>query len=296
MTVRAFKEKASLPALLLSMTIFGTIGIFRRYIPLPSGLIALARGLIGTLFLLLFMLLVRHRPGRAALRRNLWKLLVSGVFLGANWILFLEAQLHTTVAAATVCYYMAPVIVMLLAPFVLRERLTLLKVCCILVAFLGVIMVSGLFDSGARLVAKGNLLALCAAFLYAAIVLINKKMEGITALDRTFAQLGVSVLVLAPYTLLTEPVFDTVYTPSSVFCLILIGVLHTGVAYALYFGAVGALHAQSAALCSYIDPALAILLSAFVLREEIGLFGAVGALLVLGAAILGEWSPCKKKT
>ena len=167
--------------------------------------------------------------------------------------------------------------------------------CCILVAFLGVIMVSGLLDSGARLNAKGILLALSAALLYALIVLLNKRMEGVAALDRTVAQLGISVLVLLPYTLLTEPVFDTVYTPFSVFCLILIGVLHTGVAYALYFGAVGKLRAQSAALCSYIDPAVAILLSAFALQEQIGFFGIVGALLVLGAAILGEWTPARKR-
>ena len=294
--MRRMKNAGALGALLLSMLIFGTVGIFRRYIPLPSGAVALARGVIGTLFLVVLMAVRRRRPDFSALCRNWLWLLLSGACLGVNWILFFEANLHTTVAAATVCYYMAPILVMVAAPLLLRERITLKKGVCIAVAFVGLVLVSGIFE-GASTRLKGNLFGLAAACVYASIVLLNKQIKGVSVLDRTVAQLAVSAVVLLPYVLLTEPVFDTVPTLNTIWCLLLIGVLHTGVAYALYFGAMGFLRAQTVALCSYIDPAVAILCSALFLREQIGLTGYLGAGLVLGAAAVGELGlPWKKKT
>lgn len=292
--VRERTNAGGASSLVVSMLIFGTVGIFRRYIPLPSGAIALARGLIGALFLILLMLIRRQKPDVTALRKNWLWLLLSGACLGANWILFFEANLYTTVAAATVCYYMAPILVMLVAPFLLRERLSIKKGICIGVAFVGVLLVSGIFEGGnARL--KGNLLGLAAACVYAGIVLLNKQIKGLSAFDRTVAQLVVSALVLLPYVLFAEPIFDTVPGSTTLVCLLVIGVLHTGVAYALYFGAMGSLRAQTVALCSYIDPAVAILCSAAFLGEEIGVWGFVGAAMVLGAALVGELVPAPKK-
>ncbi|MBE6702064.1 MAG: EamA/RhaT family transporter [Ruminococcaceae bacterium] len=292
-----FQERLlGLPALLASMVIWGSIGIFRQYIGLPSGLIAFARGLIGMLFLMLVMLIGKRRPDVSAWRKNLIPLCVSGVFLGANWILLFESYNnnlpgHTSVTVATICYYMAPVIVTLLAPFVLRERLTVKKSLCVVVAFAGVILVSlfsggGTDAGGSQLL--GILLALGAAVLYALIVLLNKKMVDICAMDRTVAQLGISAIVMLPYTLAFEPVFDLRPTGREILFLVLIGLLHTGVAYGLYFGSIGRLKAQTAALCSYIDPAVAILLSAIILQEAVGVWGIVGAALVIGAALVGE--------
>ena len=283
------KKMSGLPALILSMAVFGTVGIFRRYIPLPSGWIALARGTVGALFLIIVMLVARKRPNFAILRKNLIPLLISGAFLGINWILFFESYLYTTVATATVCYYMAPVIVTLLSPFVLKERLTLKKGLCVAVAFLGVAMVSGLGQGGnepSRI--RGILLALAAAVLYACIVLLNKRMSEVPALDRTVVQLGISSLVLLPYTLIAEPISDVSFTLPAVLCLVVVGVLHTGIAYALYFGSIGHLGAQTAALCSYIDPVVAIVLSAILFREPMGVWGVIGTVLVIGSALVGE--------
>ena len=298
---KTFAAATGLPALILSMVIWGTVGIFRRYIPLPSGLIALARGGIGTLFLVFMMLIGKKKPQFALLRKHLIPLLLSGAFLGANWILFFESYNeatagHTGVAVATVCYYMAPLIVTLLAPWVLGEKWTLKKTLCLAVAFGGMVLVSAPWREENSAQLRGMLLALGAAVLYAWIVLLNKRMAEVPPLDRTVAQLGISAVVLLPYTLLFESWEPSDFTPSAVICLIVIGLLHTGIAYALYFGSIGTLKAQTAALCSYIDPALAILLSAVFLREPIGILGALGAALVIGAALVGEISFRRKKT
>ena len=286
-----------LPALLISMMIWGSVGIFRQCInAFSSGMIAFSRGFVGMLFLLLVMLIGKKRPDVQAWRKNLIPLCVSGTFLGANWILLFESYNaalpgHTSVTVATICYYMAPVIVTLLAPFVLKERLTVKKVICMAVAFGGVILVtvfsgSGEAAEGSQLV--GILLALGAAALYALIVLLNKKMRDISALDRTVAQLGISAVVMLPYALLTEPILPQFFGWEDVTCLAVVCLLHTGVAYALYFGTIGRLQAQTAALCSYIDPVEAIILSAVFLGENVGVWGIVGAVLVIGAALVGE--------
>jgi RarD protein len=290
------KSLSGMPALVTSMVIWGSIGIFRQYIPFPSGMIAFCRGLIGMLFLLLVMLVAKKRPDVAAWRENLIPLCISGVLLGANWILLFESynqsfRGHTSVTVATICYYMAPVIVTLLAPLVLKERLTVKKAVCVGLAFGGVVLVtlfSGDREGMDRSQLPGILLALGAAVMYAVIVLLNKKMKEISALDRTVAQLGISAVVMLPYTLIFEPVYDLQIEPMGVVCLAVVCFLHTGVAYALYFGSVGRLSAQTAALCSYIDPVETVILSAVILRESVGVWGIVGAVLVIGAALVGE--------
>ncbi len=289
MTEKRKISLGGLPALVLSMTVFGTVGIFRRYIPLPSGWIAMARGAIGMLFLMAVMLIGRKRPAFAVLRKNLIPLLISGACIGVNWILFFESYLYTTVATATVCYYMAPVIVTLLSPLVLRERLTVKKAICVAVAFVGAALVSGIGQTGGGASQyKGILLALGAAVLYACVVLMNKKMQEVPALDRTATQLGAAALVLVPYALIAEPVSTMEFTPFAVICLAVVGVLHTGVAYALYFGSIGKLGAQTAALCSYIDPVVAIVLAAIIFNEPFTVASAIGTVLVIGAALAGE--------
>ncbi len=288
------EQTKSRVALIAAMAIFGTIGIFRRYIPLPSGAVALFRAALGMLFLLAVLLCRGQKLNFTAIRKNLLPLLLSGAFLGFNWVLLFEAYKYTSVAAATLSYYMAPILLILAAPLFLRERLTLKKSICAAVALLGMVLVSGVLETGVRGIAelRGILMGLSAAVLYAAIIIINKRISGITATDKTVVQFAVSVIVLLPYVLLAEEVTPSAFTPTATVLLLLVGILHTGLAYALYFGAVERLPAGAVALYSYIDPVLAVVLSALLLKEPMTWLGAVGAVLILGAAFISE---CQKK-
>ena len=276
-------------SLIASMCIFGTIGLMRRFLPVPSGFLAMTRGLLGAAFLLL---LVRLRGGtlsREAIRANGWRLLVSGALIGFNWILLFEAYRYTTVATATLCYYMAPVFILLAAPFALHERLTLRKLLCVAAALLGIALVSGVkagFSGAGEW--RGILFGLSAAALYAAIVLLNKQLHDIGAYDKTIVQIGVAGAVLIPYVRLTEDLSSITLTPAVVTLLLVAGLFHTGVAYALYFGSMDALPAHSVALIGYLDPVIAVLLSALVLREPMSLTQAFGAVLILCAAVVAE--------
>ena len=283
--------------LTLSMVIFGTIGIFRRDIPLPSSLVAMTRGLIGMLFLLLVMVLRKRGMNRAAVRRKLGMLCLSGAAIGVNWILLFEAYNYTSVATATLCYYLAPMFVILASPLVVGERLTAKKLICVLTALLGMVFVSGVLESGGGSSdLKGVLLGLGAAVLYASVVLMNKQLGDVPAYDRTIVQLSSSAAVLLPYVLLTENLGALTFTPGTIGLLLVVGIVHTGIAYALYFGSLMQLKAQTAAILSYIDPVVAVLLSALVLREHMSLLSGLGAVLVLGAAVVSELPSRRKKT
>lgn len=281
-------DRLSLGALIASMVIFGTVGIFRRMLPLSSAMIALVRGGVGALCLL--VLLLAGKSKMQGVRQNAPVLCLSGAMIGFNWILLFEAYNHTSVATATLCYYMAPVFVIVLSPLLLREKLTLRKGMCALTAFGGMVLVSGVlqgsFSMGGEY--RGVLLGLAAAALYAAVILTNKRIQGIQPLEKTFVQLAASALVLLPYTLLTEDVGAVQWTGTSIALLLGMGVIHTGLAYVLYFGAIAHVKGQTAALFSYIDPIVAILLSALLLHEGMGWMDVLGTVLILGAAVVSE--------
>ena len=272
-----------------AMLTFGTIGVFRKYIDLPSSLIAMARGLGGMLFLLAVILIGRKKCSLSAIRKNAPLLILSGVFIGFNWILLFEAYRYTSIATATLCYYMAPVLVIVASPFLFGERLTVKKTTCVLLAVCGATLVSGVFSTGDTTTSpRGILLGLGAAILYASVVLMNKKLTDIGAIDRTVIQLGSAGVVMIPYFLLTENLSAITYEPQSLILLAVVAIVHTGIAYTLYFGSIEKLPAQTVAIFSYIDPVVAILLSAVLFGEHMGVLGAVGAVLILGATLLAE--------
>ena len=283
--------------LAFSMAVFGTIGIFVRSIPFPSGFIAMARGFLGVAFLLLLNLFRRRHIDFAAVKKNIALLLASGAAIGVNWIFLFEAYNYTSVATATLCYYLAPVFVLLASPFVLKEKLTAKKIVCVLCALVGMVFVSGIAQSGVpgKNGLKGVFLGIGAAVFYSSVMLLNKKLRDINDTDRTIFQLFFAAVAVTPYVLLKENVAALDYSVKAVFLLILLGVVHTGFSYTLYFGSVGRLPAQTTALFSYIDPALAILLSALVLREKLTLFGVIGAVLILGSTLFGEIDFKRKK-
>ena len=272
----------------LSMFIFGTIGIFVRHIPFPSSVIALARGGIGMLFLLLVVLVSRKKISKTDIRRNLIPLCLSGFFLGFNWILLFEAYRYTTVATATLCYYLAPVIVILVSPVILKEKLTAKKLICVAVALLGMVFVSGILETGLPTVgeSKGILFGIAAATFYASVVLCNKHIHDISSYDMTIMQLGIATVVLLPYTLFTESIGDLQFTAGALGMLLFVAIVHTGVAYALYFSSMQGLSSHTIAIFSYVDPIVAIILSAILLHEPMGIFGVIGAILILGSTLI----------
>lgn len=273
-----------------AMFIFGTIGLFVRWIPMPSSVIALARGLIGTIFLLAVIAMKKEPLSRTSIQKNFRWLLISGILLGFNWILLFESYNYTSVAVSTLCYYMAPILIILISPLALQERLTMRKLLCVLASLGGMVCISGILSEGIPSAGelKGILLGLAAAVLYAAIVLCNKHINEISAYEKTVFQLGVSALTMLPYCIFTVVPEELTFEVGPLLMLLLVGVVHTGITYYLYFGSMEFIPAQSVAVISYVDPVVAVLASVLILREPMYLTEAVGAVLILGAAAVSE--------
>ena len=235
------------------------------------------------------MLLTRKKPDKIAIRKNLLLLVFSGVAMGFNWILLFESYNHTTVATATVCYYLAPLLLLLTSPL-LGEKLTPKKLLCVAVALAGLVCISGVIEGGMPAFSeiKGMLLGLAAAVLYASVMFMNKKFSPIGAYDKTLVQMGSCAVVLLPYVLLTESTIATQLTGLQWGILALVCIVHTGIAYTLYFGSMKDLNAQTIAIFSYLDPVIAVLLSALLLKETMTPASIIGTVLILGSALYSE--------
>lgn len=279
---------------LTSVLIFGTIGIFRRYIPLSSGMLAFSRGLLGSM-VLGGVILIRKKRNSSGMKERLDKrtvclLALIGVMTGANWILLFEAYNYTSIATATMCYYMEPTIIILMSPFLFKERLTARKLSCAALAVVGMVFVSGVLDGEGigRSDGLGILFGLGAAVLYAVVVMLNKKVQTDDVYEKTMVQLLTAVILLTPYLLVTEDFSSIRLDMTAVIMVLIVGIVHTGIAYAMYYSSINGLRAQSIAVLSYLDPAFALILSAVVLHENMSVSGVIGALLIIGSAVVSE--------
>ncbi len=288
MNEKKSKENMSKIMFILAMIIFSTVGIFRKNIEINSSIIALYRGIIGVIFLMTVLAIKKQKIDFNKVKDNLGILLISGFSLGLNWVLLFEAYQYTTVATATLCYYMSPIIVIIASHFLFAEKLNKIKAFSIVIALIGMVLITGFFNVEASEI-KGILYGLSAATFYSLIILLNKKMPDIPSYDKTIVQLLGSVVVVLAYVLIQGNITDIIaLNTRDLGLLIIMGVLHTGLAYVLYFGAVGNLRAQTSALYSYIDPLFAIILSVIFLGEAMGIMEIVGAVLILGATIISD--------
>ncbi|MBR7146395.1 MAG: EamA family transporter, partial [Oscillospiraceae bacterium] len=247
--------------------------------------VAMIRGFVGAAFLFAFTYLRGGKVSLDAIKKNLALLCLSGAAIGVNWILLFEAYRYTSVATATICYYLAPVFLVLSAPLTLGEKLTAKKLVCVAAALLGSVFLTGGADGGSL---RGIACGVGAAVFYASVMTLNKKLKDISAADRTLVQLAAAGTCLLPYVLLTEDIASWSATPLQLLLLAVVGMMHTGYTYSLYFGAIEKLPTQTVALYSYIDPLVAVLLSALVLREPFTMQSAAGAVLVLGSTLWSE--------
>lgn len=273
-----------------AMLVFGTLGPFVNNIGFPSSFISFARALTGSLFIGIFMAVSGHGFDGRAIVKNLKLLIPSGIAMAFNWICLFEAYRFTGVAVATLCYYMAPVIVVLVSPIILKERLTAIKGMSVLVAVIGAVLISGVV-TGATKSVKGILLGLAAAALYSTVIVINKFVKELSPVETTFVQLSVAAVTMIPYVLLTEDVTSFAFDTKSVVFTLIVGVFHTGIVYMIYFSSVQKIPAQTTAVFSYIDPVTAIILSAVVLGERLDAVQIIGTVLILAATLFNELAP-----
>ncbi|MBD5466158.1 MAG: EamA family transporter [Lachnospiraceae bacterium] len=282
--------------LIISMTVFGTLGLFVRNISVSSGELALYRAILAALLIAAFLFVTKQKIPFSEIKKEIPLLLLSGVAMGFNWILLFEAYKYTTVSVATLSYYFAPVIVTVACPVLFKEKMTAKQWICFFMSTLGIVLITGLGDLSARnnhLI--GLLFGLGAACFYATVVLLNKFIKKVEGIHRTFLQFIAAILVLIPYVGFTSGVTLSNLNGTGWVCLLIVGLVHTGVTYCLYFSSLKELPGQKAAILSYIDPLMAVLVSVLILGEGMTAMQVVGGVLILGFTLWNEITPKKNQ-
>ena len=280
--------------LLASMTIFGTVGIFVRNISLPSEEIALYRAALALILIGAFLLLTREKIKLTRPRFQITVLLLSGAAMAMNWVLLFEAYKYTTVSNATLAYYFAPTVVTVASTLLFKEKITPLSVLCFIGSSAGIVLITGT-QSGGDGDLIGILLGLGAAVLYASVVLMNKLISDVPGIQRTFMQFISAVAVLIPYVLIGTGIHLTELDGGGWISLLIVGIVHTGITYCMYFTSIGKLPGGKVALLSYVDPLVAVLASVFILGEDISGVQIIGGIMILGFSLISEILPKAKE-
>ena len=276
------------------MFIFGTLAPFVRNISVSSGELALYRAVLAALLVGGFLLVTRQKICIKSIKKELLLLLLSGAAMGINWIFLFEAYKYTTVSVATLSYYFAPVIVMLVCPLLFKEKLTPKQILCFVMSTAGLVLITGAAGGGARDL-LGIAFGLGAALFYATVMLLNKFIKGVVGLHRTFIQFLSAIVVLVPYVALTSGFTLANLNANGFGNLLIVGFVHTGITYCMYFTALKELPGQKVAILSYIDPLVAVLVSVIWLGEGIKLPQIIGGILILDFTLWSEIPTLKKK-
>ena len=285
------KENTSRGMMIASMAIFGTLGPFVRNIGVSSGELALYRAILAAVLIAAFLIVTRQHIPFGAIKKEVPLLLLSGMAMGFNWILLFEAYKYTTVSVATLSYYFAPVIVTAVCPFLFREKLTGKQVLCFIMSTIGLVLITGIGDLGGGSHLTGIGFGLGAAVLYATVILLNKFIKKVEGIHRTFLQFLAAILVLIPYVAMTSGVTLGNLGGLGWVCLLIVGLVHTGITYCMYFSSLRELPGQKAAILSYIDPLVAVVISVTVLGESMTWMQLLGGILILGFTLWNEISP-----
>jgi len=272
--------------LVLVMIIWGSLGVFTRSIPLSALSLAFLRALIALPVLFVVMKMKKSDKVKWTLLKPY---LISGVLLGFGWLTLFYGFKHTSISSAVMIYNMCPVYVMIAAPLLLKETISKIQIAVIFVSFLGLcLIVSHNLSEGYGYM--GLALSAISGMLYATIVLINRSIKvRVDNQTATFVQIFTAMIVLLPFVLIDGTILTVVDLDSrAVTYTILLGILHTSVAYTMFFSLYTHMKSVEIVSYSYLEPLFGILFSVIFLGETLTLPQIMGGILILGSTYIGE--------
>jgi drug/metabolite transporter (DMT)-like permease len=227
---------------------------------------------------------------RSLPRRRLWQLVVQGVILTVNWVLFLTALDLTNVATAELLGYMGPVFVAALAPFLTKERFDVRIVAPMALALGGIVVIlvpQGLSVSGGPQ-SLGAILAFLSAFTYAVLLLRSKTiLVGVTGRALMIVEYATASVLLLPFVVWLYAHGQGPTTVGSYEALATLGVVHTAFAGMLFLAGLRLVRTDHAAILTYAEPASAVVFAAIFLGQALtGWTVAGGLMVVAGGAIV----------
>ncbi|WP_339958860.1 DMT family transporter [Delftia acidovorans] len=266
--------------------LLGTVGVFvqeARQHPLVTVLFRCAFGALA----LLAWGLATGRVRELRVRGRSWPVVVAtGVLMVLNWALFFAAIPRTSIGVATIVFHIQPVWIMLFGTLVLREAVAPRQVAAMLAALLGLVLATGLLGGDAAAWGpdhvSGLLMCLAGSLCYAAVTILAKTEKVVTPFALAWWQCAVGTVLL----LWVPLVHGWPQAPSSWAWLAGLGVLHTGLAYAILFAGMARLTLGRIAVLQYVYPLTAIVLDWAVYGRALGAVQLAGVGLMAGALLV----------
>lgn len=271
---------------IFALLLFGSNGIVASFISMDSYEIVLLRTLIGSLLLIAIFFAGKGKLTFYKKGKQFSFLCVSGMAMGASWLLLYEAYTQIGVGISSLLYYCGPVLVMALSPILFREKFGASKMIGLACVLGGICLVNGkVFGGGANSV--GFVWGILSAVMYAVMVICNKKAADIAGLENAMLQLFISFLTVAAFVVLKQG-FAIQIAPANILPIFILGLLNTGAGCYFYFSSICDLPIQTVAICGYLEPLSAVLFSVVMLQESMSLLQVLGAALMIGGAIFAE--------
>ncbi|SDY32558.1 DMT family transporter [Delftia lacustris] len=266
--------------------LLGTVGVFveeARQHPLVTVLFRCAFGALA----LLAWGLATGRVRELRVRGRSWPVVAAtGVLMVLNWALFFAAIPRTSIGVATIVFHIQPVWIMLFGTLVLREAVAPRQVAAMLAALLGLVLTTGLLGGDAAAWGpdhvSGLLMCLAGSLCYAAVTILAKTEKVVTPFALAWWQCAVGTVLL----LWVPLVHGWPQAPSSWAWLAGLGVLHTGLAYAILFAGMARLTLGRIAVLQYVYPLTAIVLDWAVYGRALDAVQLAGVGLMAGALLV----------
>ena len=271
---------------LLALLLFGSNGLVASKIALSSYEIVFLRTLIGSTLLCFLFFLTKGKLTFFKYKKQACYLAISGIAMGASWMFLYEAYQQIGVSTSSLAYYCGPIIVILLSPLLFHEKLTKTKVFSFMVVMIGMLFLNGnLLKNPTNI--WGLFCGSMSALMYAFMVIFNKKSTPIVGFENAMLQLLISFITVAVFIGFKQGLI--IYIPAdSILPILILGLINTGIGCYLYFSSVSSLPVQTVAICGYLEPLSAVVLSVTFLHEILSTLQLFGAILIIGGALCGE--------
>lgn len=272
---------------IFALLLFGSNGIVASNIHLSSYKIVFWRTLIGSLLLIGIFFVTRQKITFAKEKNDTLFIVFSDITMGTSWMFLYEAYNQIGVSLASLSYYCGPVIVMGLSPILFKEKLTAYKIAGFIAVLIGIFLVNGTV-SGENLNAFGIFCGIMSAIMYSFMVILNKKSKKVQGLENATIQLLMSFLTVAAFVGLKTG-YQVSISRTNLIWVIVLGLFNTGIGCYFYFSSIGKLPVQTVAISGYLEPLSAIILATLILGETMRPLQMIGAVLIIGGAVFGEY-------
>ena len=265
---------------------WGLVAVLAASVELGAATLVLARLMLATATIGVTALLLSRssllRPGG-----RLPALVALGAVQALHWLLFFEAVKRGSVALAVIAFYTAPLLLALLAPVLVPERVSRVALAALVPGTAGVVLVALTGDEGGGAVSGIALAAgLGSAVTYAGLVIGSKRLlqDHVEPLTIAFWDCLAGSVAVAPVFLLAGGGLPD--EGGEWGAVLLLGVVFTGLSTLAYTSLLRRVSAQAAGVLTFLEPVAAVALAALLLGDELGAATLLGGALVVVAGLL----------